>query len=36
VTADRPFAWQVDGDYLGHVEHLAVRYDPDTITLVMP
>jgi diacylglycerol kinase family enzyme len=36
VTADRPFAWQVDGDYLGHVEQLAVRYDPDVLTVVMP
>jgi diacylglycerol kinase family enzyme len=36
VTADHPFAWQVDGDYLGHVEHLAIRYDADTLTLVTP
>jgi diacylglycerol kinase family enzyme len=36
VTGDRPFAWQVDGDHLGHLEHLAVRYDADALTLVMP
>lgn len=36
VTGDRPFAWQVDGDYLGRVEHLAVRYDADTLTIVVP
>jgi diacylglycerol kinase family enzyme len=36
VTADRPFAWQVDGDYLGIVDRLDVRYDPDTLTLVVP
>jgi diacylglycerol kinase family enzyme len=36
ITADRPFAWQVDGDYLGYVERLDVRYDPDSLTIVMP
>ncbi len=36
VTADRPFAWQVDGDYLGTLTRLDVRYEPDTLTLVVP
>lgn len=36
VTADRPFAWQVDGDYLGHVEGLDVRYEADALTIVVP
>jgi len=31
-----PFPWQVDGDYLGEVERLDVRYVPDALTLVMP
>jgi diacylglycerol kinase family enzyme len=36
VTADAPFPWQVDGDYLGEVEHLAVTYAPDCLTVVFP
>jgi diacylglycerol kinase family enzyme len=36
VSGDGPFPWQVDGDYLGEVEHLDVRYEPDALTLVMP
>jgi diacylglycerol kinase family enzyme len=37
VTAHHgPFPWQVDGDYLGEVERLEVRYVPDALTLVMP
>jgi diacylglycerol kinase family enzyme len=36
VTADRPFQWQVDGDYLGHVDRLDIRYDPDSLTIVTP
>ena len=36
VTADAPFPWQVDGDYLGEVEHLAVTYEPDCLTVVFP
>jgi diacylglycerol kinase family enzyme len=31
-----PFPWQVDGDYLGEVERLDVRYEPDALTLVIP
>ena len=36
LTADAPFPWQVDGDYLGDVDHLAVAYRPDCLTLVTP
>jgi diacylglycerol kinase family enzyme len=31
-----PFPWQVDGDYLGQVERLEIRYEPDCLTLVTP
>ncbi len=31
-----PFPWQVDGDYLGEVERLEVRYEPDSLTVVAP
>ena len=36
ITADRPFQWQVDGDYLGHVDRLDIRYDADSLTIVTP
>jgi diacylglycerol kinase family enzyme len=36
VSGDRPFPWQVDGDYLGEIDRLDVRYEPDTLTLVVP
>jgi diacylglycerol kinase family enzyme len=36
VAAASPFPWQVDGDYLGEVERLEVRYEPDSLTLVAP
>jgi diacylglycerol kinase family enzyme len=36
VTADRPVPWQVDGDYLGILTSIDVRYEPDGITLVVP
>jgi diacylglycerol kinase family enzyme len=36
ITGDRPFPWQVDGDYLGYISHLTARYQPDALTLVMP
>jgi diacylglycerol kinase family enzyme len=36
VTAHRPFPWQVDGDYLGEVERLDVRHEPDCLSLVRP
>ena len=31
-----PFPHQVDGDYLGEVEHLDIRFEPDAIALVIP
>ena len=36
VTADTPFPWQVDGDYLGEVERLDVAFEPDALTLIVP
>jgi diacylglycerol kinase family enzyme len=36
ITADAPFPWQVDGDYLGEVEQLAVAYAPDCLDVVIP
>ena len=36
VAAERPFPWQVDGDYLGEVDHLAVEYAADCLTVVVP
>ncbi len=39
LTATRsgtPFPWQVDGDYLGTVETLEVRYVPDALSVVLP
>ncbi|MEX0666216.1 MAG: diacylglycerol kinase family protein [Acidimicrobiia bacterium] len=36
IAQHGPFPWQVDGDYLGEVERLEVRYVPDALTLVMP
>jgi diacylglycerol kinase family enzyme len=32
----RPFPWQVDGDYLGTVDALDVRYVPDALSVVLP
>jgi len=31
-----PVPHQVDGDYLGDVEHLELRYVPDALSLVIP
>jgi diacylglycerol kinase family enzyme len=36
ISSDRPYPWQVDGDYLGDVERLEVRYEPEALTIVMP
>ncbi|HEX7094374.1 MAG TPA: diacylglycerol kinase family protein [Acidimicrobiales bacterium] len=36
VTSQRPFPYQVDGDYLGEVTQLRFRYEPDVINLVVP
>ena len=31
-----PFSWQVDGEHIGEVERLAVRYEPDALEVVVP
>ncbi len=31
-----PVPYQVDGDYLGDVEHLELRYEPEVLCLVIP
>ncbi|MFN8025507.1 MAG: hypothetical protein U0W40_03840 [Acidimicrobiia bacterium] len=36
ISAAKPFPWQVDGDYLGEVEHLDIRHEPDCLSLVIP
>lgn len=36
VAGDRPFPWQVDGDYLGEVTRLELAYEPDALTVVVP
>ena len=36
VAHGAPFPWQVDGDYLGDVERVEIRYEPDSLTLVVP
>jgi diacylglycerol kinase family enzyme len=36
VTAEEPFAHQVDGDYLGWVDHLEVGVEPDCLDVVVP
>ena len=33
---DRPFPWQVDGEPLGTVDALVVRYLPDALSVVLP
>lgn len=36
ITGYGPFPWQLDGDYLGDTEHLAISWAPDALTIVMP
>lgn len=36
VVGHLPFPYQLDGDYLGEVEELAIRYEPDRLNLVIP
>lgn len=36
IALHGPFPWQVDGDYLGEVERLEIRYVPDALVIVMP
>jgi diacylglycerol kinase family enzyme len=36
VTGLGPFAYQVDGDFLGHTEELAFSYENDALAIVSP
>ena len=36
VANHGPFPWQVDGDYLGEVERIEIRYVRDALRLVVP
>jgi diacylglycerol kinase family enzyme len=36
VTGFGPFPYQVDGDYLGEVSHLALRHEPECLDLILP
>ena len=36
VEGHGPFPYQVDGDYLGEIEHLELRHAPDVLNLVFP
>jgi diacylglycerol kinase family enzyme len=36
VTSDRPFPYQVDGEYLGMGEHFELRAVPEAVVLVSP
>jgi diacylglycerol kinase family enzyme len=36
ITGYGPFPYQVDGDYLGEIEHLVFRHEPDILRLVLP
>jgi diacylglycerol kinase family enzyme len=36
IDGHGPFPYQVDGDYLGEIEHLSFRHEPDVLKLVLP
>ena len=36
VTGYGPFPYQVDGDFLGEAEQLDLRYEPDSLCLIIP
>lgn len=36
LVGHRPFPYQLDGDYIGEVERLEVRFEPDCIDLILP
>ena len=36
VIGHAPFPYQVDGDYLGEIDRLRFRHEPDTLSLVVP
>ena len=36
MRGNRPFEWQVDGDFLGRIEELEIRWEPKVLRLVTP
>jgi diacylglycerol kinase family enzyme len=36
VTSNRPFPWQVDGDFVAITNRLEISYEPDVLDLVVP
>lgn len=36
VTGHGPFPYQVDGDFLGSITDIAIRYEPEVLDLVLP
>lgn len=36
LVGHRPFPYQLDGDYIGLVDKLELRYEPDCIDLILP
>ena len=36
IRGNRPFEWQVDGDFLGRIEELEIRWEPKVLRLVTP
>ena len=36
VVSHAPFPYQVDGDYLGEIDRLRFRHEPDALSLVVP
>ncbi|MCD9625097.1 diacylglycerol kinase family protein [Rhabdothermincola salaria] len=36
VVGYGPFPYQVDGDYLGEIDHLVLRHEPEVMDLVVP
>ncbi len=36
VHGNGPFPFQVDGDFLGEVDHIELRHEPDVLRLVLP
>jgi diacylglycerol kinase family enzyme len=36
IDGHGPFPYQVDGDYLGEIEHLSFRHEPEVLKLVLP
>jgi diacylglycerol kinase family enzyme len=36
IRGHGPFPYQVDGDYLGEIEHLELRHVPDVLSVVVP